>query len=548
MAAWRSEEQSRHGGGEHGLPAPAIPAQPGRIINDDFVREQRPRAMPPKHAQSAARTAKPTAASAVAAGSIALTVPNRERKVHLSAEWATRLNLLIDLALIGGVVLANGINVEIASPSHVVGALVTLIAVWLITASVLGYYDNYAYKRESLDDMVLASTMLLALVFAAALLDGAPRWTDLRRVLPVWWPTLIFVRLLLSNSVSAWGTPVEQAVIVGTGPLGRITGEDLARRGRQRVLGYLVLANELKTFVLRPPLLGTWMDLENVLRTNPVSEVYIAADAMTDPCAGQHAISVCETLGIPFAVPAFSQRIQRAKPLLGKALSDGYLHFASSDARRWQCALKRIGDLVAASVALWLLAPLFVVVAVLIKTTSRGPVFFKQRRCGLHGKPFKLIKFRSMVVDAEQHRRTLESLNDRNGPVFKLRKDPRVTPIGSILRKYSIDELPQLINILRGEMSIVGPRPPLQEEVAKYEAWQLRRLSMRPGLTCLWQISADRHRISFDEWMYLDLQYVDHWNLWKDANIILRTVPVVVTGSGEPTNTNARYNLKASVR
>jgi lipopolysaccharide/colanic/teichoic acid biosynthesis glycosyltransferase len=155
-----------------------------------------------------------------------------------------------------------------------------------------------------------------------------------------------------------------------------------------------------------------------------------------------------------------------------------------------------------------------------------------------------MLKFRSMVADAEQRKKALQMCNESNGPVFKLRKDPRVTGLGAILRKYAIDELPQLINVLRGDMSIVGPRPPLADEVAKYEPWQLRRLSVRPGLTCLWQVAPDRHHASFEEWMYLDLQYVDHWSLLKDAEIIVRTVPVVLSGSGEPADgASPRFNL-----
>jgi lipopolysaccharide/colanic/teichoic acid biosynthesis glycosyltransferase len=167
----------------------------------------------------------------------------------------------------------------------------------------------------------------------------------------------------------------------------------------------------------------------------------------------------------------------------------------------------------------------------------------------LRGKRFEMLKFRSMVADAEQRRKDLEALNERNGPVFKLQKDPRVTRVGAILRKYSLDELPQLINILRGEMSIVGPRPPIPDEVEKYQPWQLRRLSVRPGLTCLWQVSPARHQISFEEWMYLDLQYVDHWSLLHDMEIMVRTLPIVFSGSGEPMRgSKPRHNLQLSAR
>ncbi|MEI8084559.1 MAG: sugar transferase, partial [Actinomycetes bacterium] len=154
-----------------------------------------------------------------------------------------------------------------------------------------------------------------------------------------------------------------------------------------------------------------------------------------------------------------------------------------------------------------------------------------QARVGLRGRHFDMYKFRSMVVDAEQQLGSLTDKNEQTGPVFKMRNDPRITPIGRVLRRYSLDELPQLFNILRGDMAIVGPRPPVPGEVARYQPWQRRRLSVRPGLTCLWQVLG-RNAIGFDEWMLLDLQYVDQWSFRKDVSLIGRTVPVVVSGNG----------------
>src|SRR4029077_4983788 len=152
-------------------------------------------------------------------------------------------------------------------------------------------------------------------------------------------------------------------------------------------------------------------------------------------------------------------------------------------------------------------------------------------RVGLHGRHFHMLKFRSMVIDAESLKAELQKANEQSGPVFKMRRDPRVTRIGRFIRKYSIDELPQLINVLRGDMSVVGPRPPVPPEGARYEAWQRRRLSVRPGLSCIWQVSG-RNQISFEQWMYLDMQYIDHWSLKNDLNLILKTVPVVLSGRG----------------
>ncbi len=469
----------------------------------------------------------------------------------LAAGSATRLNLVLDLSLVSGILLVDGLRTlpDVSGLPALALLLLLVDAVWVVAGSALGYYDATANVREPLDDAALVSTMVVGMMFVVALFNlAAPHSMPIGHILLLW-PTMMLVRVAFFRPASRWERPVDQVLIVGTGALARITGEDLERRGRQRVIGYLFFADEQRPHVLTWPLLGTWMDLENALRTKPVNEVYIAGDGLKHASAVQHAISVCENLGMPFALPAYTFRLQRARPIVGKAVADGYLHYAVIEAKIGQRAVKRICDVLIASLALWLLAPLFLVAAALIKATSRGPVFFRQLRCGLHGKPFEMLKFRSMLADAEQRRKTLEALNERNGPVFKIRNDPRVTRIGGLLRKYSIDELPQLINVLRGDMSIVGPRPPIPEEVAKYQAWQLRRLSVRPGLTCFWQISAARHEMSFDEWMYLDLQYVDHWNLLKDAEVVLRTIPVVVTGSGEPVKGGAgRYNLKVSAR
>ncbi len=170
-------------------------------------------------------------------------------------------------------------------------------------------------------------------------------------------------------------------------------------------------------------------------------------------------------------------------------------------------------------------------IALAIRLTSSGQVLFRQVRCGLNGRRFTLYKFRTMVEDAERRRPELHHLNEMDGPVFKVRRDPRVTRLGRLLRRYSLDELPQLWNVLSGTMSLVGPRPAIPEEVAQYQRWQRRRLSMRPGLTCLWQISG-RNDLDFDRWMELDLEYIDSWSPLLDLKILARTVPVVLSGRG----------------
>lgn len=192
--------------------------------------------------------------------------------------------------------------------------------------------------------------------------------------------------------------------------------------------------------------------------------------------------------------------------------------------------LKRLIDIACSASALILLSPLLLFTALLVKLTSRGPVFFSQERCGLSGRRFTVHKFRSMVANAEERKAELEHLNVKQ-TAFKIPNDPRLTPLGRWLRKFSIDELPQLWNVLLGDMSLVGPRPAVPNEVERYEGWQRRRLRMRPGLTCLWAING-RDKLDFETWMRMDMQYIDTWSLWLDWQIIVRTIPQVLLGRG----------------
>lgn len=207
------------------------------------------------------------------------------------------------------------------------------------------------------------------------------------------------------------------------------------------------------------------------------------------------------------------------------------LTFSSTPEDEYLLFLKRAFDVMMAAALLVVLAPLFVLVAISIKLTSAGPVLFSQVRCGLNGRRFRLYKFRSMYKDADARRSEVAHLNEMDGPVFKISRDPRMTVVGRILRKFSIDEWPQLFNVLKGDMSFVGPRPPLPEEVQQYERWQRRRLRMKPGLTCLWAIEG-RNKLDFLSWMRLDLHYIDHWSLLLDLKILLRTIPHVLSGKG----------------
>ena len=247
----------------------------------------------------------------------------------------------------------------------------------------------------------------------------------------------------------------------------------------------------------------------------------------------EQAIEVCEREGVEVWLFADFFKTQISRTVLDEFYGRPMLVFRSAPEASWQRVVKEVIDVVAAGILLVALSPLLLGVALLIKLTSPGPVLFRQQRCGLHGKPFTMLKFRTMVSNAEQLKHELEALNEMSGPVFKVTGDPRVTKIGWFLRRYSIDELPQLLNVLRFEMSLVGPRPLPVGEVERFDdPSDRRRLSVKPGLTCLWQVSGRNEVCSFKEWVRLDLEYIDQWSLWLDLKILLRTIPAVFSGVG----------------
>jgi exopolysaccharide biosynthesis polyprenyl glycosylphosphotransferase len=244
-------------------------------------------------------------------------------------------------------------------------------------------------------------------------------------------------------------------------------------------------------------------------------------------------IKACELEGVEAWLVAdfFNNQISRT------SFDDFYGHpvlvFRTTPEASWQSVFKQLIDNVGALFFLILCSPLFLLISICVKSSSPGPVLFRQQRSGLNGHPFTIYKFRTMVTNAEQLKHELAAMNEMSGPVFKIAKDPRITPIGSWLRKFSLDELPQLLNVLRGEMSLVGPRPLPVDEVKRFnDLAHRRRLSVKPGLTCLWQISGRNNVSDFRDWVRLDLEYIDNWSLWLDMKILWRTVPVVLAGTG----------------
>jgi exopolysaccharide biosynthesis polyprenyl glycosylphosphotransferase len=284
----------------------------------------------------------------------------------------------------------------------------------------------------------------------------------------------------------------------------------------------------------RPELLtvGSYADLFTYLESNVVDDVvFLAGDDKLETL--QPMLQGCEEMGIRTRIPINFLGNTVARPALDTFDNVPVITFDPVTEYGAALFIKYAADRVIALLLLILLSPFFLILMLLIKITGNAgaPVFYGQTRCGLHGRQFTLWKFRSMVPDADRQRDNLEPHNEMTGPVFKMRDDPRVTTIGRWLRRTSLDELPQLWNVLKGEMSLVGPRPPLPSEVERYDRWQRRRLSMKPGITCIWQVSG-RNRLSFEEWMAMDLQYIDNWSLGLDIKILLKTIYVVATGYG----------------
>jgi exopolysaccharide biosynthesis polyprenyl glycosylphosphotransferase len=450
----------------------------------------------------------------------------------------SKINLFLDLYVLGFAVHAalsrssTPVN-HLPGVAAAVGLTAAVMAAWIVAATALRHYDPRSHRALP-DDLAMVGVLVLAAGTVLGTFFLLTPATGLRCVgwfLAMELPLAAVLRLALRPLLAREG-PLADVLVLGVGPLGRTIAGDIARAGvRQRVAGHLSLPGEVAARNFPGKVLGEAAHLDQILAAIPVDEVYLAGTPMRHGEAIQAAIKVCETLGVGFALPQYNFRFDRSHALGNRHAADGFIHFAPVEPKPAQMALKRLFDVVVSGAAVWLLLPLLLTIAALVKLTSRGPVLFRQVRVGMHGATFNMLKFRSMVTNAEELQARLAAFNEQAGPVFKIRDDPRITRLGRFLRKHSLDELPQIINVLRGDMSIVGPRPPLPSEVKQYQAWQRRRLSVRPGVTCIWQVSG-RNQISFDDWMYLDMRYIDHWSLGQDVKLVLQTVPIVVNGRG----------------
>ncbi len=423
------------------------------------------------------------------------------------------------------------------------GLFLATVIGWPLAGYALGVYRNFeiSTRVRLVWNIVKLVAAGLLIIYSGLYLTKSGEYISRSFVLTI--GALDLLLLALGRWLFFFGTAwvrerlgcFHAVLIVGTGPEARALASQVEDAGAMglRLVGFVDIngdaADHLTTSQASYPVMPA-AQLTSTLRRHVIDDVIFAVELDELPglqplmrdCARE---GVSTRLRLEFLPRAFSRVYVEEVgdvPLLSLATTPDseLLLFA-----------KRVYDLAASGWALIILSPLLLAIAALVKLTSPGPVFYRQVRSGLNGRRFTLFKFRSMIENADELRPTLQPLNELSGPVFKISQDPRCTPLGRWLRRFSLDELPQLWNIFRGEMSFVGPRPALPQEVDQYEAWQRRRLRMRPGLTCTWVLEG-RNRVNFERQIQLDLSYIDNWSLWLDLKIWLRTIPLVLLGKG----------------
>lgn len=420
----------------------------------------------------------------------------------------------------------------------------TLVLIaWHNIFRLFGLYDSKRLTLRSVEIFdvckatIVASSLLLAA--AKALHVQMITW----RFVAILWVTCTAVmacsRLAARAFLLVWrrrGHNTRHLLILGSNERAIEFSEWLAARPE---LGYHIVGfvddewNGIAKFeACGHKLCSTFSTLAKFLRHNVVDEVAIYLPLRSYYEHAAQLVSLCEQHGIVIRMDSQIFKSKSQDPAVLDLENNSSFMAIASSAKLWPSLAKRFIDCFVSIALLIALAPVLLIVAILVKFTSEGPVFFRQTRVGLNKRMFSIYKFRTMIVNAEKVQDELLAKNEMGGPVFKIKKDPRVTPLGRFLRKTSIDELPQLLNVLKGEMSLVGPRAMSLRDYKLFEQdWHRRRFSVRPGITCLWQIYG-RNSIPFEQWMELDLQYIDKWSLWLDIKILAQTLPAVLRGTG----------------
>lgn len=392
-----------------------------------------------------------------------------------------------------------------------------------------GFYNRplFASRRETVWPLLKACSILSVAVIFAVFFAKAE---GIARSVVVFFGAVSFVLIYLKEEFVRWGYRSKIAqldikrrvVLIGTKEDTTRVRADLKAKGNDEVeICFELDLNETSV-----------SELVHLIHEYSINGVLINAK---HTLFGQveKAIQACELEGVETWLIADFFKTQISRTSMDDFYGRPVLVFHSGPDASWQGIAKQVVDMTGALILLVVLSPVMLLAALLIKLTSKGPIVFKQQRSGLNGRPFTMYKFRSMATDAEQRKHELAAMNEMSGPVFKVTNDPRITPVGKWLRKFSIDEFPQLFNVLRGEMSLVGPRPLPVDEVKRFDDFaHRRRLSVKPGLTCLWQISGRNQINNFKDWVRLDLEYIDNWSIWLDLKILCQTVPVVLFARG----------------
>ena len=339
--------------------------------------------------------------------------------------------------------------------------------------------------------------------------------------------------LQLVSSVSGLGRSANRVptIVIGSCTSTRALTSTVDAREAFSYCGFVPFANEDVRQMPHLRRLGQISDLAKLIRENDVEAAIVSPSDHAITGEVHNAIDTCEALGLqtqyfPSFLDCADMRVGMAWSANRPGLRVQMMGKASASA-----VCKRVIDVVGSAVGITAMLPAFAACALAVKLTSRGPIFFRQTRVGAAGGTFSCLKFRTMYVGAHAQQAMLRAQSEQDGPAFKIKDDPRITPIGKFLRKFSLDELPQLFNVLVGDMSLVGPRPPIPSEVDDYSWWQRRRIAVKPGLTCIWQVYG-RNRVSFKRWVEMDLYYIDNWSVWMDLKLIAQTVKVVLRGTG----------------
>jgi len=411
---------------------------------------------------------------------------------------------------------------------------------WMTLLRCNGLYEQYRlFNMKDTASSVIRAMLIGTLILCTALIISKANYVSRSFVslfvliTPVLLICYRFAMRITLRQLRRWEVNCRNVLIIGSGKRARTYAEKICSHSEWglRIVGYIDdQPTDDDREILGEKLIGGFKDVPAIVEKYVVDEVLIALPWRLFSHV-QEIAQACEEVGITITFVADPVDTNMAKAHF--TLFDGIplLTFSVTPTRQLQLLFKKGIDFFGAILLLLLLLPLCIIIALLIKITSPGPVLYRQIRCGLNGRRFTMYKFRSMEVNADKKLEMLQISNEMSGPVFKMKSDPRVTRLGYVLRRLSLDELPQLINVVKGEMSLVGPRPPLPEETVQYNRWQRRRLSVKPGLTCLWQVSG-RNTLDFSQWMVLDLHYIDHWSLWLDLRILLKTIPAVIRGCG----------------